>query len=673
MVSRVLVAMAALIAVAHAQTEFALRWTPNINWEMVSGTFTRDSSPLDCFANTNLTLPFTYGYTYESNFTGTGEAAPASIGAKSCGNDDGRIDMYSDMVFAYPRDANANPVCLRKLTSTASIGNLNKPDATQTTFNQNFKYAITRTLQVCLYDSRFAPWNDQRVPSIVENVQKNADAELKVSYQSDSWKIYTSNWDGALQAGQADQDWEDISDWCAGNCDGGSGSGSAGSGDAWTNPSNTLYGTAVFSPTGRVQAPFKTTDGCGAQSSFTCAPSASDPIKSCGFAAGTATATNYRVAVTGGANDAPPVEQSACGTSNELLARSASFNHAGFNVDTFNEFDMTTLTAANAPGTATPYLYTVTPAMLDQNIGIHEDIIAMWGQVTMFAPTITHFQGAAVYGPNFQPGRTFYLNNGDLAIFHFNQANTEYNQIGFATAALTSAVNRVYLSNDLSGSIGSIAGTADSGDGLTQVAFDRTSGMASFLAQNGRFSSSGQGSGEFGEVGKHYWARVWSTYSVQMKWTCKNIGSTPDDTTKYPYRFSCDYMIDGTDGWTSTPGRKYKNNANQYPTMRRQFTTVNYNNWMPYTFSATSDPVYLGQFVSATNAGYSVAPSVAAVNGDAARATTPQEDATMKATTAAEDQATGVALIGAGVVVLAVFGSLAICIGAGILGKMQAK
>merc|ERR1711988_512569 len=158
-----------------------------------------------------------------------------------------------------------------------------------------------------------------------------------------------------------------------------------------------------------------------------------------------------------------------------------------------------------------------------------------------------------------------------------------------------------------------------------------------------------------------------------MKWTCKNIGSTPDNTDKYPYRFSCDHMIDGTNGWTTTPGQKYKNSQNQYPTLERQFTKVAYNNWMSYDFTATSDPVYLGQFISATNAGFSVATPVAAVDGSAAKATTPQEEATEKQTTAAEDQATGVALIGAGVVVLAVFGSLAICIGAAILGKMQAK
>lgn len=661
MVSRVLVAMAALIAVAHAQdsSTFALRWTPN-NWEVVSGTFEK---PTDCFARTNLTLPFTYGFTYDSSFTGTGEAAPNSIEAQSCGNAEGRVNMYSDMVFAYPRDANANPVCLRKL-SGGSIGNLNKPDDTQTTFNQNYKYAITRNLQVCLYDSRFAPWNTNRSPSFSpkqQQDQENADAVIKVSYQADTWTIYASNWDGSLSS--TSSDWASINTWCAGHC------ATVGStGVVWENPSNELYNGVNFSPSGRDQDPFRNGD-CQEQSGWTCDPSASDPIKSCTFAVGPSDATNYRPAATGGANDATPVEMSACGSSNQLLARSANFNHAGFDVDNFNK--LTGLTATNAPGTTTPYLYTVTPDQLDQTIGIHEDIIKMWTQVSsMFAPTITHFQGKAVSVPNYKKGKTFYLNNGDLATFKFNNANTEYNQIGYATADTNddNNWNKVMLSSDL--------GAGSSAPELTPVAFDRTNGEASFLAQNGRFSSSGQGDGDFGVVGRHYWARVWSQYRVQFQWTCINIGQTdagvydPMSGTKYPYRFSCDDKIAD---YISTPGQKYNNNANKFPTMKRQFTQTLYKQWSStYTFSATSDPVYLGQFISATNNGFSVATPVAAVDGSAARATTPQEDATAKQTTAAEDQATGVALIGAGVVVLAVFGSLAICIGAGILGKMQA-
>lgn len=646
MVSRVLVALAALIALAHADSMFDLRFE-GVEYEMITAT-----GVLDCFSNTNMTVQAGYGFEYDID-ANADQSKPGYAAASCAGGTNGQVDMYADMVWAISRNG-GDDQCLR-FKGAATLDN-QKPDATKTTFNQNFKYAITRKLQVCAYDSNWQPWNpvSTTVGRDKQNKQ-NDNAKPKVSYQADTWKIYSSKWNKALET---NGDWSQLSTWCAGNC-----------ANTWTSPSNQLkgneaYDTSFASP----QEAFVGGSGAGdnnpacvGTSEWRC-PAGQQTVANggdaCGFETTTATNLDYKKALSG----STAVEQIGCGSSPQLLARSANFG--GITSAAFTKVagsSMATKIGSQA------YVYTFKASDLDPTVGIHEDIVGtngLWSQITQFTPTITHFQGKSVSSPEFS-SKTFWLNNANTLKIKFANANTQYQQIGSSVNANNANTNQIYLNTDLAVAGNNVAPP------LQQVAFNRETQEATYLANKGRFSTTGQGSGNFGSVGSHYWARVYSSYTVQIKWTCNNLGGTdPNSGNGYPYRFNCDSTI-GT--FVATPGQAWNKPKNTFPTLKRQFTTTLYKNWDTKTFQATSDPVFLGMFASATNAGFSVASSVPAINGDAAKGVSTSDERLEKQAVAQEDQASGVALIGAGVVVLAVFGSLAICLGAAILGKLQAK
>lgn len=644
MVSRVLVALAALIALAHADSMFNLRFE-GVEYETVTAT-----GVLDCFSNTNMTVQAGYGFTYDIDATAD-QTKPGFSGASCAGGTNGQQSMYADMVWAIPRNGE-DAQCLR-FSGAAQFTNL-KPDATKTTFNQNFKYAITRNLQVCAYDSYWQPWNPASTTVGRDMVNKqNDNAKPMVSYQADTWKIYSSKWNTALAT---NGDWDDLSTWCAGNC-----------ANPWTSPSNQLRNNAAYDVTfASPQEAFVGGSGAGDNnpacvgvSKWRCPAGQKTTANggaNCGFEVTTADNKDYKDALTG----STAVEQIACGSSPQLLARSANFG--GVTSAAFTKI------AGDSMATkigSQKYVWTFKASDLDPTVGIHEDIVGangLWSKITQFAPTITHFQGNAVSSPEFS-SKTFWLNNANTLKIKFANANTQYQQIGSSVNTNNANTNKIYLSTDLAG--GQIT------PALQQVAFNRETQEATYLANKGRFSTTNQGIGNFGSVGSQYWAVVFSQYSVQVKWTCNNLGGTdPNSATGYPYRFNCDNTVNM---WTGTPGQAWNKPSNTYPTLKRQFTTALYKVWDTKTFVATSDPVYLGMFASATNAGFSVASSVPAINGDAAKGVSPSDERQEKQAVAQEDQATGVALIGAGVVVLAVFGSLAICLGAAILGKLQAK
>lgn len=643
MVSRVLVALAALIALAHADSTFDLRWQGNA-YETVDAT-----DALDCFSKTNMVVDFSYGYQYEWDT----DVETANYTEVSCaGGTNGQVNMYADMVWAFPRNGGAEQ-CLR-FEGSASVGT-QKPDATKTTFNQNFKYAITRNLQVCAYDSYWKPWNPASTKTPLEKINtQNSNALPRISYQADTWKIYTSDWNGALTTGN---DWSALSTWCAGNC-----VSSGGSQTLWKNPSNQLYNDADYNTD--FDAPQEAFVGgtddeypsCVTTSSWRC-PTGKTTNK-CGYEPITPDTEEYKKPVDGSTQ----VEQIACGSSPELLARSASFS----GIDSA-KFTKVAGSSMSTKISTTIYKYTFQASDLDDTVGIHEDVVGtngLWSQITQFAPRITHFNGGSVSSPAFKSSKTFWLNNANSLKFKFANGNAQYQQLGFSGSANSGNKNKIYVNSNL-------GDTSSNTPPLQQVAFNRETQEATFLANQNRFNNGNQGSGDIGSVGSHYWARVESTYNVETKWTCNNLGGNdPNSETGMPYRFNCDQELDT---FTDTPGQKWNKPSNQYPTLKRQFTKNLYKNWDVQQFTATSDPVYLGMFASATNAGYSVADSVPAIDGDAAKGVSPSDERSEKQAVAQEDQASGVALIGAGVVVLAVFGSLAICIGAAILGKLQAK
>lgn len=658
MVFRVLVALAALIALAHADSTFNLRWKKS-GYESVSVSGDDLKARINnCFSQTNLTVQFSYGYTYDvSSSSDTSKPGYSTI---SCANNDGRVDMYSDMVWAIPRSG-GDGECFR--LAGGSISNL-KPDATKTTFNQNFKYAVTRNLQVCAYDSYYTPWNDNSTTTgrDKQNAQNNV-AVPKISYQADTWRIYASSWNGALNTGS---DWAAVAQTCAGNCD---------ANTLWKSPSNWLKTSTDGYPSVRSRqhafVPNSATNSnaadnvefppCVMTSSWRCPPgynSSATNAKECGYRTSNPSNQNYKSPL---ANNEVQ-EQIACGSSPELLARSSAFNGAtGVSSTAF-----TSPTATTSSINSQKYLFTFAASALDSSIGIGEDIIGtngLWSKIAQYAPTITHFDGRSVSSPVFS-SKTFWLNNANSLKFKFANANSNYQQIGFSGIQNGAGTkNTVRLSTSLQ------AGT--SSPPLQQVAFNRDTQEATFLAEKDLFSLSNQGSGDFGAVGNKYWARVQSSYDIEIKFFCNNIGTDPNSgTTGYPYRFNCDNtLVD----WTTTPGQAWNTKDNVYPTLQRQFTsdTTRTGAWADKTISATSDPVYLGMFASATNAGYSVATAVPAVNGSPKLSQ--GNEIADKSAVAQEDQADGVALIGAGVVTLAVLGSLSICIGAAILGKLQAK
>jgi hypothetical protein len=650
MVSRVLVALAALIALAHADSNFNLRFQ-GTTYETVSAT-----DALDCFSKTNMTVDFSYGFTYDP--TSDTDVTTEGYGVADC-ETNGRVNMYADMVWAFPRGSvdNADAQCLR--FSGAASPSAQKPDATKTTFNQNFKYAITRSLQVCAYDSNWKPWNPASSTTGRDKTNKQNDEALpKISYQSDTWKIFSSKWNEDLAT---NGDWSAVSTWCAGNC------GGAGLQSAWTNPSNQLYDDKAYNTD--FDAPQEAFVGgtgdefpdCVGKSEWRCpAGQKTSDNKNCGFETTTAADKDYKDPLSSNTAE----EQIACGSSASLLARSALFSSSDISSSSSDFNKVAGSSMATKIGSQI-YKYTFKASDLDAKVGIHQDIVGangLWSKITQFAPTITHFNGGSVSSPEFS-SKTFWLNNANTLKFKFANGNAQYQQIGFSAAANSANQNKIYVADSLAS-----AGTTPP---LQQVAFNRDTQEATFLANKGRFSNANQGSGNIGSVGNHYWAHVQSSYTIETKWTCNNLGSDdPNSGTGEPYRFYCDAKLAQ---WTSTPGQDWNKPSNQNPTLKRQFTKTLYKNWVAQTISATSDPVYIGMFASATNAGYSVADSVPAVNGDAARGVSPSEERQEKQAVAQEDQASGVALIGAGVVVLAVFGSIAICLGAAILGKLQAK
>jgi hypothetical protein len=649
MVSRVLVALAALIALAHADSNFNLRFQ-GTTYETVSAT-----DALDCFSKTNMTVDFSYGFTYDP--TSDTDVTTEGYGVADC-ETNGRVNMYADMVWAFPRGsvANADAQCLR--FSGAASPSAQKPDATKTTFNQNFKYAITRSLQVCAYDSNWKPWNPASSTTGRDKINKQNDEALpKISYQADTWKIYSSKWNGNLET---DGDWEDVSTWCAGNC--------GVSQDAWTNPSNQLKSNAAYDTDfDAPQFAFVggTTDefpDCVAKSEWRCpVGQKTSDNKNCGFETTTAASKDYQDPLS--SNTA--IEQIACGSAPSLLARSASFTNSDISESDSDFNKVATGSSMVTKIGSQIYKYTFQASDLDQDVGIHQDIVGangLWSKITQFAPTITHFNGGSVSSPEFS-SKTFWLNNANTLKFKFANGNAQYQQIGFSAAANSANQNKIYVADNL-------ASTGNT-PALQQVAFNRDTQEAIFLANKGRFLTGNQGSGNIGSVGSHYWAHVKSSYTVETKWTCNNLGSeNPNSGVGEPYRFYCDATLAQ---WTSTPGQKWNKPSNENPSLKRQFTKTLYKDWVSQDIDATSDPVYIGMFASATNAGYSVAASVPAVNGDAAKGVSPSDERSEKQAVAQEDQASGVALIGAGVVVLAVFGSIAICLGAAILGKLQAK
>jgi hypothetical protein len=690
MISRVLAALATFVVLANADSTFDLQWMNDYGYY----TYAAATTPLACFANTNKTVLFSYGTATETDSTAnTIKGGADSHGCHQNGgaNDKDNVEFYGDMIWALPRGGGAG-VCFGALpnkvtgsyptwstnaTSTPDLDHL-KPagNAADTVFNQNFKYIITRKLHVCAYDSEYAPENPSKTDDGTSagaaataddrKAGQNTAAKPKVAYRADNWNIYSSNWNG----GVTNVAWSSISTVSAGFAD-------------WTtNPSSSyVSGTTAD---GDYLETLAFNDDCQHRSSVTFAQGSSndaaDNLVTIGSLYENPSTTGdalykeqYQVkaVVSGKANNA--AERIGCASSASLIARSSNLTSTERNT-----FVSGTKFGGSAKPTFANDNYDLTSLVKNSNIGVHNDVVGtagLWAKLNTYGSTITHFQGAAVSEPNFVTGKTFFLNNGQTVKFKFSGANTDYRQIGNSQGV---GKNKVKIATSISG-----AGD-DVSTKLEAVAFNKNTEEITFQAQkdpqfNRNQGSSSLGGGDFGIVGAHFWAIAESDYTVEYKFSCANIGVAPTTTTidsSFPYQFYCDHTQ--ADWLVANP--TYATSKARYPLYDRVFNGGDAGNqvtttWASSTLTTTADPVYIGQLTSVTNNGFSVADGVPAIDGSAEAATegVPTLDQAAKQATAAEDQATGVALIGAGVVVLAVFGSLAICIGAAIQGKMGAK
>jgi hypothetical protein len=635
MIARIIFALAVCVAATQA---FDLRDQP-LPYSIVDA-----NSSIECFSKTAFKVHFSYGKSFTSQ---TGDQTTTAYPSISCGSTNGRTLVYGDMVWAIARDSSTACLQFTDMNGLPMVaGNLDsfKPNATLTTFNQNYKYLVTRQLGACAFDSNYKVIHTPNTKTADELKEfQNANAQVKVSYQFDSYKIYVSKWDEELKSGSNGQDWESVSAYCAGNCD---------VNTMWKNPSNNIA-TGTFNSSRSDDEKFyfgtagANAGNCQQTSTWTCAPGTLD-TQNCGYKTTEDGDTGYNALLdTSSTNSAPntiTTEKIACGSSAELLARSADYSETAIPDD-------------KTAGSTKDAQNVITAPVLS-SIGIHQDILGsngLWVKLMRFNPTITHFQGNAVSGAEYQANKVFQLNNQELVDFTFMQSNTDYKTMGYATAL---NMNKVYVLNNL-GALGNTNAVS-----LTPVAFDRSSQTANYangqVFTKGSISqTNGLGNSQIGNVGEHFWAFVKSTYAFQWKWTCKNRG-TSNQGTVFPYRFNCDWTASE---WTSTSGKAYNNGQHQYPNLMRQFTASKFNQYADETISATSDPVFLGTLNSVTNQGFALATAQEGINGK--RVDSPTESIA----TASNDQADAIKLIGAGVVTLAVLGSVAIIVGGFLIGK----
>jgi len=709
MIARNLVA-ALLVAVVAAQSTFDYQDMDAPTFRIIAGTEETPMTPKICFDGAETTLPdFTYGTGEVVSLSGSDAPSNGDIGAQTttpaqpavhCGNDAGRTMLFKDRAWAITRSGDGH--CLSFMVNGtynafSPSGQTYKP-STNNPYNQNFRYVITRSIWACRYDSQptllgstfdvttsNSDFSQKQIDAKKLEL-RNGQSEPKIAYKAEKWTVYESKWNAAFIAAKTMHVGTDSADY-------------------WANPRNQNAGR------GTQTEPFL--EECEAQSGLSCDPETrytnsssacfATPQEnrdlndndsgdgSCLPARPTSGTDNNRITSLTTSTPANcfkikvsnTQERRSCATSVQLLARSSGF---------------------------TSTTYTPSNTGIQNDLGIWNDVFGAawdtWSNTDMTTrvhglvghlfvaaahhPSITRVGNSRTTGPEFSASKAFWLNNQKSLDVTFSNSNTDASQLGFVARSSNSQTNKLNLVTTLN----AVTGNEIDANTLFSVGFDASKQTQMYQVNHeGAFGTDDLGSTNIGlKPSYHYWAYAVSTYEYRYQWFCQNIGSNdPNDKAGYPYRFSCDNKYAGDMGWTTTPGQAYNSDDNKYANQARQFATNGdsdardgadsesyvdtvFNTMMQSSsLSMTSDPVFVGYLSSLTNAGYQIADAEFGVNGARSDDYLSADEQNYKNTIANENYGNGQLLIGAGVVTLAVLFSVAMCVAAGLHGKLSAK